>query len=45
MVPTEQEVSGYRAALAELMQRCLESIRNLELPQDTPPLQKWAPDE
>jgi len=43
--PTDREIAEYRAALAELMKRCLERIRGMEIPADTPPLQGWAPDE
>ena len=43
--PTEQEVAQYRAALAELMARCLERIRSTPLPDDAEPLEEWAPDE
>jgi hypothetical protein len=43
--PSEQEIADYRAALAELMARCLERIRSLEIPADAEPLQGWAPDE
>jgi hypothetical protein len=45
MQPSEQEVAEYRKALAELMKRCLEHIRSVEVPQDAPPLEDWAPDE
>lgn len=45
MSPTEQEIAEYRAALTELMKRCLERIRSMDIPQDAPPLQGWAPDE
>jgi hypothetical protein len=43
--PSEQEVAEYRAALAELMARCLERIRSMQLPEDAEPLQAWVPDE
>jgi hypothetical protein len=45
VVPTEQEIAEYRAALAELMARCLERIRSMEIAPHTEPLQGWAPDE
>ncbi|HWI39720.1 MAG TPA: hypothetical protein VNU64_24970 [Burkholderiales bacterium] len=35
--PTEREIAEYRAMLAELMQRCLESIRAVKLPDDAEP--------
>jgi hypothetical protein len=37
----EQELAEYRAMLAELMQRCLESIRAVKVPDDVEPL--WTP--
>lgn len=45
MAPTEQEVAEYRAAIAELMKRCLERIGSMEIADDALPLQGWAPDE
>lgn len=45
MAPTEHEVAEYRAALAELVKRCLERIRSMDIPADAPPLQGWLPDE
>lgn len=45
MTPTEQEIAQYRAALAELMKRCLERIRSMEVPADAPPLQGGPPHE
>ena len=45
MAPTEQEIADYRAALAELMKRCLERIRSMEIPADAQPLQRWVADE
>ena len=33
----EQELAEYRAMLADLMKRCLESIRNVRLPDDAEP--------
>ena len=41
--PSEQELAEYRAALAELMARCLERIRSTRLPDDAEPLQDWGP--
>lgn len=35
------EVTAYRAALDELMQSCLASVRSLPLPADIEPLQQW----
>ena len=35
--PSEQELAEYREMLAELMKRCLESIRNVRLPDDAEP--------
>lgn len=43
--PSEKDLAEYRAALAELMARCLERIRSMPLPDDAQPLQEWAPDE
>ena len=35
--PSERELAEYQAMLAELMQRCLESIRAVKLPDDAEP--------
>jgi hypothetical protein len=43
--PTEQELAQYREMLAELMQRCLDGIRAVELPDDIEPLADWSPHE
>jgi hypothetical protein len=43
--PTEQQLVQYRAMLEELMQRCLDSIRAVELPDDAEPLEGWSAHE
>jgi hypothetical protein len=42
--PSEQQVAEYRAALAQLMRRCLERIRAMPVPADTPPQQEGPQD-
>lgn len=36
--PTAQELADYQAALAQLMARCLESVRAADLPMDAEPV-------
>jgi hypothetical protein len=43
--PTEHELAEYRQMLAELMQRCLESIRAARLPDDAEPILTRSRDE
>ncbi|HEX7052854.1 MAG TPA: hypothetical protein VF211_02825 [Burkholderiales bacterium] len=43
--PSEEELARYRAALAELMARCLERVRAFPLPDDAEPLEPWRPHE
>lgn len=44
-MPGDQELADYRAALAALMERCLDRVRRVDLPQDTEPLQHWSTDD
>ena len=43
--PGALALAQYRAALASLMQRCVERVRSVDLPIDAEPLQAWSADE
>lgn len=43
--PSAGEIAEYRATLESLMQRCLERVRNMDLPVDAEPLQQWNVDD
>ena len=43
--PAPEEIDAYRAALASLMERCLERIRRTPIPFEAEPLESWRTDD